>query len=102
MKAHLSAVVLGLALIAPGFALAGGTIERGCLGSDRPAAGRALCACLQQVADATLSAAYQRRGAGFFADPHKSQIVKASDRPADAAFWAQWERFAETAVQHCQ
>ncbi|HHC29958.1 MAG TPA: hypothetical protein ENK80_05295 [Rhodobacterales bacterium] len=86
----------------PAAAQAGGVIERGCLKSPRPGAGRALCACLQQVADATLSASQQRRGAAFFADPHKSQTVKASDRPADDRFWAKWEAFAAAAVTHCQ
>lgn len=83
-------------------AVAGGVIEAGCLRSDRPAANRALCRCLQTVADATLSPGHQRRGAAFFADPEKSQRVKASDRAADAAFWARWQRFAATAVKSCQ
>lgn len=86
----------------PGATLASGTIERACLASDRPASGRALCACLQIVADAVLSPVEQRRGAAFFADPHKSQEVKASKRAADDAFWARWELFADTSVKHCQ
>lgn len=93
---------VALVMLVPAAAQAGGAIERGCLQSPRPGAGRALCVCLQQVADATLSASQQRRGAAFFADPHKSQAVKASDRAADDRFWAKWEAFAAAAVTHCQ
>lgn len=91
----------GLALV-PLAASAGGTIEIACLRSDRPAAGRALCGCLQAVANAVLSPSQQKRGASFFADPHSAQEVKASKRPADDAFWARWELFAATSVKHCQ
>lgn len=90
------------AMVLPSAGQAAGTIERACLASDRPASGRALCACLQIVADAVLSSSEQRRGAAFFADPHKSQEAKASDRPSDEAFWMKWELFADTAVKHCQ
>lgn len=90
------------AALAAGPATATGVIENACLRSDRPGVERALCNCLQRVADATLSARDQNRGAAFFADPHKSQEVKASDRAADQAFWENWETFAATAVTHCQ
>lgn len=102
MKRLLSVFVLGAALSAPATMLAGSTIERACLKSDRAAASAALCSCLQTVADAVLSSSYQRKGAAFFADPHKSQEVKASSRASDDAFWEQWEVFAATAEKYCE
>ena len=104
MKRPVLALAFGAAIVSAtsGSALASGTIERACLASDRPASGRALCACLQVVADAVLSPGDQRRGAAFFTDPHKSQDVKASKRAADDAFWEKWEFFADTSVKHCQ
>lgn len=101
MKHLVIAVALASSALATP-ASASGLIERACLGSDRPAASRVLCGCLQSVADAVLSPSQQQRGATFFADPHKSQDAKASDHPADNAFWERWEYFAEIAVQHCQ
>ncbi len=95
------AVALSLLLL-PGPLAARGTIERACLGSDRPAASRALCGCLQTVADAMLTRGEQRRGAKLFSDPEQSQQVKMSDRRSDVLFWEKWESFAATAVRHCQ
>lgn len=102
MKHLVLAFALGGIAVAPLSATAGGMIETACLRSDRPAANRALCGCLQKVANAVLSASQQKRGASFFTDPNKAQEVKASQRPADDAFWARWELFAETSVKHCQ
>lgn len=102
MKQGVFVAALAAVLVSSAPVMARGAIETACLRSDRPAAGRALCGCLQRVADATLSAGEQTRGAAFFADPHKSQEAKASDRAADEAFWAKWEAFADTAVKNCQ
>lgn len=102
MKLFLKVFAFGLVILAAYPVRAGTDIERACLRSDRPAASHALCNCLQKVADAVLSPAQQKRGAAFFADPHQSQDVKASKRPADDAFWERWELFASTAVKHCQ
>jgi hypothetical protein len=102
MKHLVLALCLSFGALAAAPAEAGSVIEKACLRSDRPAAGRALCGCLQKVADAVLSSSQQKRGATFFADPHKSQEVKASQHPSDDAFWDRWEVFAATAVKHCQ
>lgn len=103
MDLHAVTFVLGLAALAAAQpARAGSTIERACLGSDRAAASPALCACLQQVADATLAAADQQRGAAFFANPHLSQEVRASDSATDSAFWTRWEGFAARADRTCR
>ena len=80
----IAALSLALPLIAG--AAGAGTVERACLRSDRPAS-RALCGCIQQAADVTLSRRDQRLAASFFRDPHQAQVVRQSDRGRDEAFW---------------
>lgn len=103
MKPRVVALVVGLCLSSAvsGPASAGGTIEKACLGSDRSAANRTLCTCIQKVADAVLSSSEQRRGAAFFTDPHASQELRASGRRADEAFWEKWKVFGATAQKYC-
>lgn len=88
-------------ILIPG-AVAAGDIERACLGSDRAAGNRALCGCIQQAADLTLSTRDQRRAAGFFRDPHQAQEVRQSDRRADEVFWDRYRHFGETAETFCR
>lgn len=82
-------------------ALQAGPIEQACRASGRPQATLALCACIQQAANGTLSRADQRRAVRFFRDPHKAQEVRQSSRPADAAFWQRYRTFGETAELRC-
>jgi hypothetical protein len=76
-------------------------IERACNKSDRDAANRSVCSCIQQVADASLSSADQRRAAGFFNNPDKAQDVRLSDTSRDDAFWARYMAFGEQAEAFC-
>ena len=78
-----------------------GPIDSACVRSDRAAANRALCGCVQQVANMTLSKSDQRRAATFFRDPHKAQEVRMSKTNADNAFWARYKKFAATAEAYC-
>lgn len=78
-----------------------GSIERACNKSDRDAANRSVCACIQQVADQSLSGADQRRAAGFFNDPDKAQDVRLSDTSRDDAFWTRYMAFGEQAEAYC-
>ena len=78
-----------------------GPIDSACIRSDRGAGNRALCGCVQQVANMTLSNADQRRAAGFFRDPHRAQEVRMSKSNADNAFWGRYKRFASTAEAYC-
>lgn len=78
-----------------------GDIGRACIRADREAASPRLCGCVQQAADQTLSAADQRRAARFFADPQAAQDIRASDRPADDAFWDRYRAFADRARSLC-
>ena len=78
-----------------------GTIERACLSSDRQGASRAVCGCIQQVADQTLRGGDQRRAAKFFSDPDRAQEVRMSDRNSDNAFWDRYKNFGIAAAAQC-
>ena len=93
-------IAVALVMLAGGAATAG-TIERACLKSDRKAASRALCGCIQTVADKTLTRSDQRRAAKFFGDPHMAQEVRQSDRASDEAFWQKYKNFGATAQAFC-
>ena len=77
------------------------SIERACLKSDRKAANRSLCGCIQDIADLTLSQAEQRRAATFFTDPHKTQEVRQSDARRDEEFWLRYKSFGNQAKTYC-
>lgn len=90
----IGAVVLSTPLVA-------GSIEKACLSSDRNAATREMCACIQEAADVTLNTADQRRAAKFFANPDKAQEVRQSDQRSDEAFWDRYKSFGEMAEAWC-
>ncbi len=81
---------------------AAGKIERACLNSDRPAASRALCGCIQDVADLTLTNSDQKMAARFFRDPHKAQEIRQSDKRAHEKFWQRYRNFGATAEAFCR
>lgn len=78
-----------------------GPIERACMNSDRKAANRSLCGCIQQVADQTLRGGDQRKVAQFFRDPDRAQTVKMSKRDSDDAFWDRYKAFGAQAEAYC-
>jgi len=78
-----------------------GPIERACMRSDRDAANRSICACIQQVADMTLRGGDQRRAAKFFSDPDRAHEAWMSQREADDAFWERYKNFGATAEAYC-
>lgn len=78
-----------------------GPIERACLRSDRDAANRMICSCIQQVADMTLRNGDQRRAAKFFADPDQAHDTWMSQRESDDAFWERYKNFGATAEAYC-
>jgi hypothetical protein len=82
-----------------GAALAG-PIERACLSSDRGGS-RALCGCIQQAADMTLSGGDQRRAAKFFKDPEAAHSTWVSQSASDDAFWTRYKSFGQTAEAYC-
>ncbi len=81
--------------------LAVGVMERACLGSNRQAADRILCDCIQQAANLTLSGSDQRTASGFFKDPEKAQDIRQSDRRSHEEFWQRYRRFGAVAEQFC-
>ena len=94
-------VILAAALVAAAPAAWAGPIERACIQSNRSAGNRALCGCIQQAADLTLSTREQSRAAKFFTDPHQAQVVRQSDRRTDEEFWQRYKMFGETAEAYC-
>jgi hypothetical protein len=78
-----------------------GTIERACMASDRAANNHALCGCIQQVADMTLSGKDQRQAAKFFKDPQKAQDIRQSDNRSHEEFWLRYKAFGQAAAQYC-
>ena len=78
-----------------------GPIESACMRSGREAASRALCGCIQQVADMTLKGGDQRRAAKFFRDPDLAHTVWISQKPADDAFWDRYKQFGSMAEAYC-
>lgn len=78
-----------------------GPIERACLQSDRDGASRAVCSCIQQVADQTLGGSDQRRAAKFFGNPEKANTVWQSQSRSDDAFWERYKAFGSQAESYC-
>jgi len=89
-----------LAPVAPTIAEAG-SISRACVKSDRKAANRRLCNCIERAARKTLSSSDQRLAATFFNDPHKSQEIRQSDRSSHEKFWLRYKKFGVQAQQMC-
>lgn len=79
---------------------AAGPIERACMASDR-GGNRALCGCIQQAADLTLSGGDQRRAAKFFKDPEAAHETWVSQSASDDAFWERYKSFGEAAEAYC-
>jgi hypothetical protein len=79
-----------------------GEISQACVEADRRAASPALCSCVQQVANQTLSGSDQARVVGFFKDPQLAQDTRQSDRIGDELFWGRYRAFTDLATQICQ
>ena len=97
-------IAVAVALLAAGLSSPShaGAIERACLSSDRPGISRAVCGCIQEAADLTLSTRDQRKAAAFFRDPHRAQEIRTSDRRSDEEFWKRYRAFGETAETFCR
>lgn len=88
-----------MALSVAGPAL-GGPIDQACIRTSK-VANPVLCACIQRVANITLTGSDQRLAAKFFADPGKAQEVRQSGRSTHQAFWGRYVNFGETAEAVC-
>ena len=90
-----TALVLSLATTA---AMAG-PIERACNRADK--GNRAVCGCIQQVADMALRGSDQRRAAKLMKDPDLAHEVWISKRDADDAFWERYKAFGQQVEAYC-
>lgn len=93
-------ILLTVACVFVNGAALAGPVDNACMRAGRTS-DAALCGCIQQVADQTLSRADQRRAADFFQNPDKAQQVRASSRASDNDFWARYKNFAATAEAYC-
>ncbi|SDW18772.1 hypothetical protein [Roseicitreum antarcticum] len=102
MKNHILAVTFATlsAAMAPTFAAAG-PIENACNSSERPQAHRALCRCIDSIADMTLTRSEQRQVARFFSDPQRAQDVRMSKTTRDNELWARYRAFGDLAEARC-
>jgi hypothetical protein len=101
MKLLIATLMLGaIAASAPLAAVWAGPIETACLRSDR-GGNRALCGCIQNAADLTLSRSDQKTAAKFFADPNKAQEIRQSDRSSHERFWLRYKNFGAAAEAYC-
>lgn len=98
---RISLVAAAAALILSSAAAEAGPISRACMASDRNARSFALCGCLQQVANRTLTASDQRLAAKIFRKPQMAQDIKMSDSTNHEAFWQKYKTFGATATQNC-
>jgi len=88
------------ALVLAGSSAMAGPIDKACIRAGRTA-DPALCGCIQQVADNTLSRSDQRRAAKFFEDPDMAQETRVSDHSSDEDFWLRYKNFAQAAEAYC-
>ena len=80
---------------------AANTLNRACLKSDRDGATRAMCRCIQKVANKSLSRSDQKLAASFIDEPHKAQEIRQSDRRSHEIFWKRYKEFGETVSASC-
>lgn len=80
---------------------ASGPIQQACQSDGRKAASRARCGCVQAVANQSLSASDQRRGAKYFKNPQALQDVRQSDNASNERFWKAWKQFGQNAAALC-
>ena len=101
MKKHVLVAALGAGLLVGSVAEAG-PIKRACMKSDRSAASRELCSCIEKVARPMFSRSEERRIARFFKNPDLTQEVRASSRASDERFWEKYQRWGELAEARCR
>lgn len=101
MKTSVFATAVVLTMAMGSTAAFAGAISSACEKANRKGASRALCGCIQQVADQSLSRSDQRRAAKFFKDPHQAQEIRQSDNRSDEAFWLRYKDFGERAGALC-
>ena len=79
-----------------------GEVGLACLASGRSDASRALCGCIDRVAQQTLTSREQSTFASYFSDPEALQSMKLDDRPAAERLWARYDAFVDAARATCE
>lgn len=92
--------VVAVACLLVPTALHANPIQRACMAADR-AVSQALCSCIGDAADSTLTQSQMREGARWFNDPQRAQDTRQSDRASDEAMWQAWRTFSSLAQQRC-
>lgn len=92
---------LSLAIL-PAPKVEAGLISNACVRSDREAASRRMCNCLQRIANQSLSRSDQRLAAKFFKDPQMAQDIRQSDTRSHEIFWERYKAFGDTAEVMCK
>ena len=100
MKFNVFAAAIAVSFVMVSGMAEAGPIEKACMSSDR-GGNRALCGCIQQAADMTLSGGDQRRAAKFFRDPEAAHATWISQSKSDDAFWDRYKSFGQTAEAYC-
>ena len=100
MKSFRLAAAFAVILPAVSGAAVAGPIQKACMASDR-GGNRALCGCIQQAADMTLSGGDQKRAAKFFKNPDAAHATWISQSKSDDAFWDRYKSFGQTAEAYC-
>ncbi|MEO0380151.1 MAG: hypothetical protein AAF252_07750, partial [Pseudomonadota bacterium] len=87
----------------PSVLFATGPIQQACQADRRKQSSRARCGCVQAVADQSLSASDQRRGAGYFKNPQALQDVRQNQdsNASNRRFWAAWKAYGQAAAAAC-
>ncbi len=93
---------IGVFLVSFAGAAQASAIKSACLGSDRSGGNYALCGCIQDAANRTLTSRDQRLAATFFGEPHRAQEIRQSDRRSDERFWERYRNFGTTAETFCR
>lgn len=102
MRARHLVLALALGLAACGGGRVTGDVSKACMSAGRQAANPALCSCVQQAANQSLTGAEQRRAAAFFADPQRAQDTRQSGNSGDRAFWTRYRAFTSLAETMCR
>lgn len=100
---HAIAVALGagLLMLTQTEPAEAGAIRKACLKSDRSEATPQLCGCIQKVANHSLNLRERKKVAKWFADPHRAQEIRQSDKRADERLWQRYRAFGEQAQETC-
>ncbi|MEP5152549.1 hypothetical protein [Planktotalea sp.] len=100
---HLILTLTVAALLSPALPaqLDAGRIARECVKSDRKAANRRLCNCIEKAARGTLKKSDHQLASSFFKNPHRSQEIRQSDRSSHESFWKRYKEFGARAQQMC-